>query len=113
VRVVLTDEAIEVRLSLWEKVLGLLGDIVVPRGDVSDARVVEAPMKEAIRSGLKVGLRLPGVIYVARTITLDRALLVRRRMPGLEFAVANRRFLRSVLVTTPDAAEIAARLGGG
>ncbi len=111
-RVVLADDAIEVRLARWEKVLGLLGDIVVPLSDVSAACVVDDPIAVAMGSGTKVGLRLPWFYYVARSIRLDRAFIVRRRLPGLSFAVSNAGSLKEVLVSTPDAADIAARLGG-
>jgi hypothetical protein len=109
-RVLATEDSIEVLLSRWQKVLGLMRDIVVPRADVSDVRVVEDPMREAMSSGIKVGLRLPWLYYIARTIRLDQAFLVRRGMPALSFAVRGREPLRSVLVSTPDAAELAARL---
>jgi hypothetical protein len=111
VRVVIDQTTIQVRLRRWEKVLGLLGDITVPLEDVSEVRVVEEPLRETMSSGLKVGLRLPWLLYVARTIRLDQAFLVRRGMPGLSFAVANHGALQRVLVSTPDAPELASRLG--
>jgi hypothetical protein len=109
-RVQVTDESVEVLLSRWEKVLGLMRDIRVPRGDVSDVRVAEDPMAEAMGSGIKVGLRLPWLLYVARTIRLDQVFIVRRRLPGLSFAVAHREPLRRVLVSTPEAEQLARRL---
>jgi hypothetical protein len=110
VRVVIDRTTIQVRLSRWEKVLGLIGDITVPLEDVSDVRVVEEPLRETMSSGLKVGLRLPWLLYIARTIRLDHAFLVRRGMPGLSFGVANHGALQRVLVSTPDARELAGRL---
>jgi hypothetical protein len=110
VRVCLTDDAIEVRLARWEKVLGLMRDIRVPRADVSNVRVVENPMREATGTGLKAGLRLPWVRYVARTIRLDSAFVVRRGVPGLAFDVRNQAPLEHVLASTPDAEELARRL---
>ena len=93
-----TDDSVEVLLSPWQKVLGLMKDIHVARADVSDVRVVPEPLGEVSGSGLKAGLRLPGFYYVARTIRLDRAFLVRRGVPALSFAVHNEQPLRSVLV---------------
>jgi hypothetical protein len=110
-RVRLTDDSVEVLLAPWEKALGLLGNIVVPRDDVSDVHVVEDPVREAMSSGLKAGLRLPWVYYVCRTIRLDQAFIVRRGVPGLSFAVGNRRALRRVLVSTPEAELLARALG--
>jgi hypothetical protein len=111
-RVQVTDESVEVLLSRWQKVLGLMRDITVPRSDVSDVRVVDDPMRETMATGIKVGLRLPWLYYVARTIRLDQAFVVRRGMPALSFAVRNHDPLRRVLVSTPDADELARRLRG-
>jgi hypothetical protein len=109
-RIELTDDSIEVLLARWQKVLGLMRDIRVARTDVSDVDVVEDPVREAMMSGIKIGLRLPWLCYVARTIRLDQAFIVRRGVPGLSFAVRGEGPLRRVLVTTPDAAELAERL---
>jgi hypothetical protein len=113
VRVRVTDDSIEVLLARWEKILGLMKDIRVPLGDVSDVRVVVDPIRETVGTGLKAGLRVPWLYYVARTIRLDRAFVVRRGVPALSFAVRNHAPLQSVLVSTPDAAQLAARLGKG
>jgi hypothetical protein len=113
VRVLVSEDSVEVRLSRWQKMFGLMRDISVPRGDVSDVRVVEDPMGETMASGIKVGLRLPWLYYVARTIRLDQVFIVRRGVAALSFAVANRLPLRRVLVSTPEAAELARRLTGG
>lgn len=109
-RVRVTDDAVEVRLARWEKALGLMKDIRVPLDDVGDVRFVERPMRAAMGTGLKAGLRLPGVRYVARTIRLDRAFVVRRGQPGLELDVRNQPPLEHVLVSAPDARELVERL---
>jgi hypothetical protein len=113
VRVRVSDESVEVLLSPWQKALGLMKDIHVARGDVSDARVVHDPLRDVARSGLKAGLRLPGLCYVGRTIRLDRAFVVRRGVPALSFSVRNHEPLHNVLVSTRDAHELARALGGG
>jgi hypothetical protein len=110
VRVHLTEEKIEIRLSPLEKVLGLLGNICVARSDVSDAQVVEDPLHDVMRAGLKVGLRLPWLYYVCRSIRLDQAWAVRRGVPALSFAVRGHGALKRVTVSTPDARELASRL---
>jgi hypothetical protein len=109
-RVLLTDKTLEVRLSFWQKLLGLLGNITVPRADVSDVGVVEDPVRAAMDAGIKVGLRLPWFYYVARTIRLDQAFVVRKGVPALSFAVHNEGTLRRVLVSTPDAQELVRQL---
>lgn len=113
VRVQVSEEAVEVRLSRWEKALGLLGDITVPRADVSGVQVMEEPMREVMRTGIKVGLRLPWLYFVARTIRLDEAWLVRRGVPALCFSVRNKGALRRVVVSTPEAQALAQRLASG
>jgi hypothetical protein len=105
-----TDEYVEVRLSLWQKALGLMRNIRVARTDISDVHVVADPVHEAMHSGIKVGLRLPWLLYVARTIRLDEVFIVRRRVPGLSFAVDNGTTLRRVLLSTPRADELVRQL---
>ncbi len=112
-RVHLSEENIEVRLASAEKVLGLMGNISAPRADLDDVQVLEDPLREVMRSGLKVGLRLPWLYYVCRSIRLDRAWAVRRGVPALSFAVRNQGALERVTVSTPDAHELARRLGDG
>jgi hypothetical protein len=112
VHVRLSVDAIEVRLARWEKVLGLMKDLRIPLADVADVRVVDEPMREMRGAGLKAGLRLPGVYFVARTIRLDRAFVLKRGLPALFFSVRNHPPLESVLVSTPDAKELARRMRG-
>ncbi len=112
VRINVNDQYVEVRLSVWQKLLGLMRNIRVARADISDVRVVQDPVREAMRSGIKVGLRMPWLCYVARTIRLDEAFVVRRRVPGLSFAVDNGTALHRVLVSTRDAEQLARELGG-
>jgi hypothetical protein len=113
VRVYLDDDHLEVRLAPWQRLLGLMRDIRVARADVSDVRVVADPVREAMRAGIKVGLRVPWLCFVARTIRLDEAFVVRRGVPGLSFAVENQGRLRRVLLSTPEAGELAHKLRGG
>ena len=110
-RIVITDEAVEVRLSLWQKVLGLMKDIRLPRSEVFDAQVVEDPLGEVMSSGLKIGLRLPWLYYVARTIRLDEAYVVQRGLPALGFSVRNESPLKRVLLSSTEAQQLATLLG--
>ena len=105
------DETIEIRLAWWEKVLGLMRDIRVPRAAVGAVEVVPEPLEAMRGTGLKAGLRLPGVRYVCRSIKLDRAWIVRRGVPALSFTVSDGGPLQQVTVSAPDAAELARRLG--
>jgi hypothetical protein len=112
VRVIVTEDSFQVRLALWQKLLGLMRDIDLSREDIEEASVVEDPVREAMGSGIKVGLRVPWLYYVARTIRLDEAFVVRRGVPGLSLRVRNHRQLVRVLVSTPHAEELAERLRG-
>jgi hypothetical protein len=110
-RVYLSEERIEVRLGRAEKVLGLLRNISIARADVSEVSVLADPLREVMRSGLKIGLRLPWLYYVCRSMRLDQVWAVRRGVPALSFAVHNQGALERVTVSTPEAHELARRLG--
>ncbi len=111
-RIELTEDSVEVRLAAWQKALGLMRDIRVARADLSDVEVVEDPIKIAMGAGVKVGLRLPWLYFVARTIRLDEAFVVRRGVPALAFAVNDAGKLCRVLLSTTRARELARELGG-
>jgi hypothetical protein len=110
VRVLIADGSLQIRLSRWQKALGLLGDIAVPLADVKSATVVAEPVREAMAAGIKVGLRVPYLYFIARTIALDEAFVVRRGVPALAVDIENEGNLRRVLVSTPDAGALAQRL---
>jgi hypothetical protein len=112
VRVEVSESGVEVRLAWWQKIAGLMGNVRIARADVGEVRVVENPIRETMGTGLKAGLRVPWVYYVARTLRLDQVFVVRRGQPGLSIAVRNHRVLRRVLVSTPEAQALARRLGG-
>jgi hypothetical protein len=112
-RLNVTQEMVEVRLAWWEKLLGLLKDIRVARTDISDVRVLAEPVREAMGAGIKVGLRVPWLLFVARTIRLDQVFVVRRGVPGISFAVRNHGALQRVVLSTPQAEEIVRRLQSG
>jgi hypothetical protein len=109
-RILITDEAIEVRLSLWQKVVGLMKDIRLARSEISEVEVVQDPLREVMSSGLKIGLRLPWLYYVARTIRLDQAFVVQRGLPALGFSVQNESPLKRVLLSSTEAQELATLL---
>ncbi|HST56124.1 MAG TPA: hypothetical protein VLJ42_09560 [Solirubrobacteraceae bacterium] len=109
-RVYIDADSIEIRLSPVEATLGLLKSIKVPLADVSDVDVLEHPLRDVMGSGLKVGLRLPWLYYIARSIKLDQVWVVRRGVPALSFAVRNQGALQRVTVSTRDAQTLARRL---
>lgn len=109
-RVEVTGDRVLVRLALWQKILGLLGDIDVSRSQIGDVQVIEDPLREVMRSGLKAGLRIPWLYYICRTIRLDQVFIVRRGLPGLCFSVSNGSPLKRVIVSTSQARELAKSL---
>ena len=109
-RLTISDDAIEIRLSWWEKALGLMRDIRVARASIGEVSVEEQPLTAIRGSGMKSGLRLPGLMYVARSLKLDRAWIVRRGVPALTFSVNDGGPLTRVTVSTPQAHELAERL---
>ncbi len=111
-QIILDEQKIEVRLARWQKVLGLMRDIRVRRADISEVHVVGEPVREAMSTGMKVGLRLPWIYFAARTMKLDQVFIVRRNVPALSFAVDGEGPLRRVLLSTPDAMQLCDRLGG-
>lgn len=108
--IVIADGSLQIRLSWWQKALGLLGDIVVPLADVRATGVEDEPVRVAGRAGIKVGLRVPWLYFVARTIRLDEAFIVRRGVPALRVEIENDGALRRLLVSTPEAGALAERL---
>jgi hypothetical protein len=111
VRINVSDRDVEVCLAPWQRQLGLMSDIRLARADISDARVVADPIREAMRGGMKVGLRVPWLYFVARTIRRDEVFIVRRGVPGLSLVVENQTPLRRVLLSTLDADVLARQLG--
>lgn len=112
-RLLITSQSVEIRLAWWEKLLGLIRDVRVSRDDISGVTVVKAPMREVMTIRFKVGLRLPWLYYVARSIRLDQAFFVRRGVPAISFSVSNHHPLERVLVSAPDAEALARRLNEG
>ncbi len=109
-RIEISGDQLDISLSRAEKILGLMRDISLPLDAISEPEVVEEPVRVAMRSGMKVGLRLPWLRFIARTIRLDQVFVVRRGVPGLAFNVSGHPPLSRVLVSTPDAAQLAERL---
>jgi hypothetical protein len=101
---------VAVRLAWWQKVLGLMRDIEIPLRDIDGAEVIENAVRVAGRSGIKVGLRVPFLLFAARTMRLDEAFLVRRGVPGLSISIGGEGHLHRVLLSTPRAAELAAEI---
>jgi hypothetical protein len=110
VRVEIGTDAVRVRLAWWQKLLGLMRDITIPLADVDGVEVVPNPVRVAGRAGIKAGLRLPFLYFVARTMRLDEVFVVRRGVPGVSIAIGGESHLKRVLISTPRAAELAEQI---
>lgn len=111
--VAVTDQAVEIRLSLAEKVAALHGDLRLPRRSIRTATVVADGL--AATRGLKApGLSLPGRVRIGtwRGRGGNRFLAVRRGVPALRLELVGERF-GLVVVSTPDAAVLAGELTAG
>lgn len=108
--VIVTGETVEVRLRAAEKIGALHGDLRVPRSAVRTAEVVAKGVRAA--RGLRApGLELPGVIKLGtwRGRGVTRFVAVRRGTPALRLTLDGQRY-DEILVSTPDAAALAAAL---
>lgn len=109
-RVEIAADAVVVRLSWWQKALGLMRNITVALRDIDGVEVIADPVRVAGRAGIKAGLRVPFLYFVARTLRLDEAFIVRRGVPGLSISIGGDGHLRRVLVSTPRATELACEI---
>ena len=109
-RVELGADAVAVRLAWWQKLLGLMRDIEIPLREIDGVEVVQDAARRAGRAGIKVGLRVPRYYFVARTMRLDEAFIVRRGVPALSISIGGEGHLHRALVSTPRAAELAAAI---
>ena len=107
--VTLTPTHLDVRLSVWEKLGGLTTDHHIARERIAAAEVDPAPM-HAIRGRFKAGLRLPGVRFVCWTWHPMTFWSISHDAAALRVTVRGGR-LRQLVLSTPDAAELARALG--
>jgi len=109
----LSDDALEVRLRPWEKVAGLLPDLRVPLSAVREVEVVDDALSAP--HGVRApGLALPGIVKTGtwrgrRDGSGRQYVAVRRGVPALRLLLDGQRWA-SAVVSTPDAAQLAARL---
>jgi hypothetical protein len=106
------DDAFRLRLTRFERLLALHGDLVVPWGAVTGVEVV--PDAYAAVVGLRApGLALPGLRLLGTWRTprgpefVDVASRPERHLPGVRLALRDQPFA-SVLVGTADADALAA-----
>ncbi len=110
VRVEIGPDAVRVKLAWWQKLLGLMRDITIPFSEIDATEVIGDGVRVASRAGMKVGLRLPSLYFVARTMRLDEAFLVRRGVPALSISLGGDSHLRRVLISSPRADELAEQI---
>jgi hypothetical protein len=109
--VTLTPTHLNVELTTYEKIGGLSGDLSIPRADIASARVDAQPL-QTIRGKLKVGLRVPGRIFVCWTDRGRHFWAVKRGLPALHVSIAGQGRPRAVTVSAADAERLAHALNG-
>jgi hypothetical protein len=98
------------RFTPYEKVAGLVRDIRVPLASIRSVELVENGLSAA--KGLRApGLGLPGIRKLGtwRTFGAKSLVSVRREVPAVRVSLEGERY-DTLLVSTSDAREIAARL---
>lgn len=104
-----TPDTVHVRLSLVEKILGLLRDHSYPLAAVSAVRVEQNGL-EAVRGLRAPGLGLPGLRMIGTWRGRGRSLVsVRRREPAVVVELVGQRHDRLV-IGSADAARLATEL---
>ncbi|HEX2075053.1 MAG TPA: hypothetical protein VHF92_14820 [Geodermatophilus sp.] len=107
-----TPASLSVTLDRGEKILGLLRDLEVPLTAVREVDVVPDGLR-AVRGLRAPGLGLPGLRKIGtwRGRGEKAFVAVRRGQPAVRVRLAGQRF-DTVLVSTEDAASVAAALAG-
>ena len=109
----LTSLSLNVRLGWWEHGLGLMGDISLARSSLVKVDVVADGIAAVPLWTAKVGVRIPGVIYVAQTLDRQRVFIVRRGEPALILERAIDCRPRLLVLGTPDAERLSSELRRG
>jgi hypothetical protein len=106
-RLVISDDAVTLKLSGAEKIEALHGDVTVPRSAIVAVRAVPDGMAEL--HGMRVGTGIPGVLVVGKLLDQGfRAFAVcRAGRPAVVIDLAGQDYDRLV-VTLDDAASVAA-----
>jgi len=105
------DGVLRVRLSRFDRIFGLLGDLAVPVEAVTSAEVVDDGLR-AVPGWRAPGLAWPGRVKVGtwRSRGTRWYVVARRGSPALVVCLDDDRWAGAVL-TCHDARELAARLG--
>jgi len=97
-------QQVQVRLSRWEKVAALHGDLTVPRDAVVDARTTRTPLREV--SGLRLpGTYLPTRVALGTYVRDGRTFAAAYRRPGVVLQLEGRRYSR-IVVSVEDGEQV-------
>lgn len=110
-RLTIVDRRVCLRFSRAEKVLGVLRDLDVPVDRVVSAEPLRESWWRAVR-GWRVGLGLPGVRLLGtwRRLGLRQLVDLRRGHPALRLTLGEGCPYDEVLVSSPQADDLLARL---
>lgn len=111
--VVVEGGTLRVRLSPWERLAALHGDLVVPRSAVRGVEVLDAPFA-AVPRLRSLGTAVPGLLAYGTFRGRGRKELVavRRGTRAVRLTLDGQRFT-AVVVGVGDPAAVAAALAGG
>lgn len=102
----LAGETLTVRFTRGEKVLGVMGDLEVPRSAITSAALVQSWSE--VR-GLKVGLGIPRLLGTWHRRGRHQLVDLRRGEPAVRMGLRGSAY-DEVLVRTPDAERLVAEL---
>jgi len=107
----LDSHQLTVRFTRAERILGLVGDLTVPRSSVLSARVVANGLRQV--RGWRVGTRVPGLVALGTFRWRGRRQLasVRRGRPALVLEIAGGRY-DEVVVSVDDAEHVRRDVSG-
>ena len=103
-------DEVSVRLSVWEKIAGLHGDIRFPFSAITAGNVDHDPLS-SVRGMRAPGLHVPGRVKIGtwRRSGAKTFAVVRRSTPAVRLDLSGQRFARLVVSVT-DAASAAGKL---
>jgi hypothetical protein len=106
----LTTDTLHIRLSLLEKIGALHGDLHLPRDAIQAVTVIDDGLS-AVRGMRAPGIAIPGRLKIGTWRTHGRRcfVLLRRGQPTLRLKLNGQR-IEALLISTPNAADLAAEL---
>jgi hypothetical protein len=114
VQLTLTPTTVEVHLTTFEKVGAVRRDFSIRRDAVTAAEVVPDPIASMRGHFLRIGIRIPGVMYVCTTDRGRHFWAIRRHTRAVHLEVTDGPGrLREVTISHREPEQVVAELNGG